>query len=146
GPLATGRGATRRMQAFAAWVERLRRRGVCVLLVDGPRRAATTILDERADIVLTARRPVDWLPDDGARMQMRFAVARGLAGPAVRRFEARLSTAGGRAAWTRIEAIDEEALLAWRLHCNGFSVREVARRMGNASTTTWRLIKRAGAL
>lgn len=144
--LPAGRGATQRMRLFAGWIESLRRRGIAVLVVDGPRRAATAVLDERADNVLVLSRPADYLPDEGARVRVRYAVARGLAGAAVRRFELRLAVDGGRAAWTRLDAFDEEAIEAWRMHQAGLTVREIGRRLRVSPATAWRLMQRARAM
>jgi hypothetical protein len=104
------------------------------------------VLDERADLVLALGRPPGYLPDEGARLRVRFAVARGLTGPDVRRFEARLAVENGAARWTRIDAFDEEALEAWRLHQEGQPMRRIAGRMGISLATVSRLVAYAARL
>jgi hypothetical protein len=142
-PLGAGRGATQRVQRLAQWIEGLRRRGIAVLLTDGPRRAVTAVLDERADTVLALARPHDYVPDEGARVALRFAVARGLSGPAVRRCEARLAVGeGGGAAWERLDPFEAEAEQALVLRGEGLSYRAIARAMRLPSTTVFRMLGR----
>ena len=138
-----GRGIAARWQALALWLRGLRRRGLSVLLVD---RGEPRPLLGLADTVLSLARPLDFLPDEGARFQVHTSAARGLTGLQVRRFEARLSTRDGTAAWVKIDALDEEAILAWRLHQQGFSTREIARRFKISNATGWRLVERGKAI
>ncbi len=138
-----GRGVGARWQALADWLRALRRRGQAVLLVEA---AEPRCLAALADTVLRLGPAFSYLPVEGLRVQLHVAAARALTGRARRRCEARLSTAGGRAAWTRLDALDEEALEAWRLHEGGLSYRAIGKRLDVPSTTAWRLVQRALAI
>ncbi len=141
--IAPGRGVGTRWAALAAWLRSLRRRGLSVLLVDASEPRAIAAL---ADTVLRLERPVDWTEEEGARFTVRLAASRGLTGKTCRRFEARLALRSGRAAWTRIEAQDDRAILAWRMHEEGYTSREIATALEVSPAHGWRLVERGEAI
>jgi len=138
-----GRGLAARWQALAVWLRGLRRRGLAVLLVDAVEPRALLAL---ADTVLRLDRPLDWTEEEGARFTLRIAAARGLTGKTCRRFEARLAVRRGRAAWTKIAAGDDRAILAWRMSEEGYTSREIAQKLEVSPASAWRLIERGAAL
>ncbi len=138
-----GRGLGSRWQALSLWLRGLRRRGLAVLLVDAVEPRALLAL---ADTVLRLDRPLDWTEEEGARFTVRLAASRGLTGTSCRRFEARLDTRRGRAAWTKIAAGDDRAILAWRMSEEGYSSREIAQKLAVSPAGAWRLIGRGAAL
>jgi len=141
--IAQGRGVAARWAALAAWLRSLRRRGKAVLLVDAAEPRAIAAL---ADTVLRLERPLDWTEEEGARFRLRVAASRALTGKSSRRFEARLAVRRGRAAWTRLDDLDQRAILAWRLSEGGFSSREIAQKLEVSPVSAWRLIQRGEAM
>ena len=141
--IAQGRGVGARWAALAAWLRSLRRRGKAVLLVDAAEPRAIAAL---ADTVLRLERPLDWTEEEGARFRLRVAASRALTGKSSRRFEARLAVRRGRAAWTRLDDLDQRAILAWRLSEGGFSSREIAQKLEVSPVSAWRLIQRGEAM
>lgn len=132
-------------QPVAAWFAALRRQGLAVLLVDTwRRRRRNALLTGLLDAALAISHPHDWDTEDGARLHVRLW-ARGMAGPALRPFEARLQPTA-QPPWTRIDALDADALQVWRLTAQGFPVRKIATRLQFSISATYRLLKRARQL
>ncbi len=138
-----GRGTGSRWAAVADWLRALRRRGIAVLLVDAAEPRAVAAL---ADVVLRLERPADGAAGEDLRLQVRLAAARTKEEPAGRRFELRLAFGAEGAAWTRLGDADHRALLAWRLDEDGYSSRQIARRLEVSPATAWRLIRHGRTL
>lgn len=116
------------------WLLGLRRRGLAVLIVrNGNMKRDGSDSSRHADVVDTAialRRPEDYEPFEGARFELRFTKGRALLGTAAQPFEAALYRKDDLLRW--FVSSREDALLtrAAGLFFEGFTVREVARRLG----------------
>jgi hypothetical protein len=92
------------------------------------------------DVVMSLRRPDDYQPQDGARLEIHFEKARGLHGTAVDPVEARLETGpDGAAHWTWRRTAPSELHRAALLVNNGLSMPELARTMGISRTKAYEL-------
>jgi putative DNA primase/helicase len=138
-----GRGVGLRWSALSGWLRVLRRRGVAVLLVETSEPRAIAAL---ADTVLRLERPADATAEPGLRMTVRLAAVRAPADDTDRVFGLHMALRDGGAVWTRHDAIDHRALVAWRLHQRKYSTREIARKLGVSPATAWRLVERGEAL
>jgi putative DNA primase/helicase len=116
------------------WLLALRRRGLAVLIVrNGNMRRDGSDSSRHADVVDTAialRRPEDYEAFEGARFDLRITKGRALLGTAAQPFEAALYRKDDLLRW--FVSSREDALLtrAAGLFFEGFTVREVARRLG----------------
>lgn len=115
------------------WLLGLRRRGLAVLIVRNGKMSRDGFDGSRhADVVDTAialRRPEDYEAFEGARFALSFTKGRALLGRAAQPFETALHRKGGVLRWFVSSREDALALRAGGLFFEGFSVREVARRL-----------------
>jgi len=129
-----------------------RRRGRAILLVHhankkGAQRG-TNRREDVLDIVLSLRRPDDYVPREGARLEIHFDKARGLQGAAVDPIEARLETGGSTgdpaggpsgARWTWQPAQTGALRTLVALLKEGLNPNQAARALGISKTKSYRL-------
>ena len=81
--------------AMQAWLLRMRRRGVSVLVVEHEGRAGnprgTSKREDVLDTLVQLKRPADYTPEDGAQFEVHLGKARGVFGAAASPFEAKLA-------------------------------------------------------
>lgn len=131
-----------------AWLLKLRRMGVSVLIVHhagkGGQQRGTSRREDVLDMVIALRRPSDYAPTDGARFEVHIEKARGVFGDVAEPFEARLMTyTGGASSWTWEPLRDAELTRAVALFNDGVSASDAAEEMGVSRATGYRLRKRA---
>jgi putative DNA primase/helicase len=131
------------------WALRMRREGRSVVFAhhtgkSGDQRG-TSRHEDVLDTVIRLTRPKDYSAEDGARFLVTFTKARGVAGDAVKPFEACLQVddESGRAEWTmrEVEAILMERVV--ELFGDGLSTRQVARELGISPARAHRLKQKA---
>lgn len=120
--------------AVEDWLLGLRRRGLAVLIVRNGKMSRDGFDGSRhADVVDTAialRRPDDYEAFEGARFALTFTKGRTLLGKAAQPFEAALHRKDAALRWFVSSREDALAIRAAGLFFEGFTVREVARRLG----------------
>ncbi len=146
--LRSARGRNDPAREFAEFLSGLRRAGLCVLLVDRARtrKRLAPPFEDMLDAVIELRRPAGL--GEGAGPHMAVAIA-GRCFGGTEEFEARLVVEAGEgeeAGWRRVARLDAAVLEAWRLERQGASYRAIARELGVAVATAWRLVQRAQAL
>jgi putative DNA primase/helicase len=129
------------------WLLGLRRRGLAVLIVRNGKISKDGFDGSRhADVVDTAialRRPEDYEAFEGARFDLTFTKGRALLGKAAQPFEAALHRKDGALRWFVSSREDALAMRAGGLFFEGFTVREVARRLKISKSTAHRLAEEA---
>ena len=129
--------------AVEDWLLGLRRRGLAVLIVRNGKMSKDGFDGSRhADVVDTAialRRPEDYEAFEGARFELSFTKGRALLGKSAQPFEATLHRKGGALRWFVSSKEDALAVRAAGLFFEGFTVREVARRLKISKSTAHRL-------
>lgn len=136
-------------QPIQTFLMALRRAGKHVLLVHhagkGGQQRGTSRREDVLDTVIALRRPVDYEPDQGARVEVHLEKARGLAGPEASPFEARLIAApDGGLTWAVTDLRDANRHRAETLLAEGLSIRDVAEETGLTRSAVHRLKKAAG--
>ncbi len=141
-------GDTDRWHELQQGLTMQRRRGRAVLVVhhankEGLQRG-TSRREDLVDLVMAMRRPHDYDPRQGARFEIHFEKARGLFGEAVEPVEARLATDElGKPRWYWQPATVSELDRVVTLLRDGLTGDEIARELGMARTTAYRLRTRA---
>ncbi len=133
-----------------AWLLSLRRRGTTVLVVHhagkGGQQRGTSRREDVLDTVIALKRPVDYVPADGARFEIHLEKARGAFGEATDPFEAAMQPAEhGRAAWVWEPLKGVILKKAAALMAEGITVRDAADELGLSRSAVGRLYKRAKA-
>jgi len=99
------------------------------------------------DLVLALRRPDDYTPSEGARLEIHFEKARGLFGDAVEPIEARLDPDGGDAPdgarWTWQPARTDKLTQLVALLKDGLNPNQAARELGISKSKSYLLRQRA---
>jgi hypothetical protein len=131
-----------------AWLLKLRRMGVSVLIVHhagkGGQQRGTSRREDVLDMVVALRRPSNYAPTEGARFEVHIEKARGVYGEVVEPFEAHLAAnPDGSACWMWEPLADAELNRAVELLNDGLSASDVAEEMGVSRATGYRLRKRA---
>jgi len=130
------------------WLLRLRRLGKSVVIVHhagkGGNQRGTSAKEDVLDTVIALRRPDDYDPTQGARLEVHLEKARGAYGPEARPFELQLHYERGVASWTHRTIEDVEKARALELHGLGYSIRDIALEMGVSKSKAQRLIKEVG--
>jgi putative DNA primase/helicase len=136
------------------WLLRLRRKGVAVLLIHhagvNGRQRGTSRREDALDTVVALRRPGNYSPEEGARVEVHIEKARTLAGEGALPFEAAVepfTTEGGQSAigWTARDlnpSVFEQALVLFQ---EGRTVRQVKTLLGISHGEAGRLRLRAAA-
>ena len=92
------------------------------------------------DTVLAMRRPAGYAPSEGARFELHFEKARGLAGDAVEPIEARLQLdTEGRIAWDWGKVEDMELRRVAALLRDGWKPYQIARELGMSKSKAYQL-------
>ena len=121
----------------------LRRRGVAVLMVHHSGKAGTqrgtSRREDVLDTVVKLARPKDYVSEEGARFEVSFEKARGLAGGAVCPIEARLELDEmGRAAWTFAYAARRNEERAVEMLRQGMKPGNIAMELSVSRATVYR--------
>jgi putative DNA primase/helicase len=128
-----------------AWILRLRRRGISVLIVHhagkGGGQRGTSRREDILDTSLSLRRPTDYTPTERARFEVHIEKGRGIYGEDAKPFEAKLEVVNGTPVWTAraIEDVDRARVAA--LLDDGLSVRDIAEETGLSKSAVGRLKK-----
>jgi putative DNA primase/helicase len=127
------------------WLLDLRRRGIAVLVVRngnaGPSQYETTSHADVVDTAIALHHPADYEPLDGARFVVQITKGRALYGLEAQPFEALLDEdeEDGALRWRLFSPEEAQASRAIGLFAEGFTVREVATRLGISKTHAHRL-------
>ncbi len=129
---------------FQRWLLDLRRAGVAVLILHHANKKGmqrgTSRREDVLDMVLAMRRPAGYAPSEGARFELHFEKARGVAGDAVEPIEARLQfDADGRIAWDWGKVEDMELRRVAALLRDGWKPYQIARELGMSKAKAYRL-------
>jgi putative DNA primase/helicase len=129
-----------------AWLLRLRRRGISVLIVHhagkGGEQRGTSRREDVLDTSISLRRPSDYVPTEGARFEVHLEKARGVHGEPAKPFEAKLEERGSAAVWTMRDIDDANLARVRALLEDGLSVRDIADETGIPKSTVHRLKKK----
>jgi Homeodomain-like domain len=129
-----------------AWLLRLRRRGISVLIVHhagkGGEQRGTSRREDVLDTSISLRRPSDYVPTEGARFEVHLEKARGVHGEPAKPFEAKLEERGSTAVWTMRDIDDANLARVRALLEDGLSVRDIADETGIPKSTVQRLKKK----
>lgn len=136
-------------QPIQTFLMALRRAGKHVLIVHhagkGGQQRGTSRREDVLDTVIALRRPADYEPDQGARVEVHLEKSRGMAGPEASPFEARLTAApDGGLTWSVTDLRDANRDKAEGLLAEGMSIRDVAEETGLSRSAVHRLKKAAG--
>lgn len=103
-------------EPIQAWLLKLRRRGIAVLIVHhagkGGQQRGTSRREDVLDTSISLRRPADYSATNGARFEIHFEKTRGFSGDAAKSFEAKLEICDGIARWTMRELEDANRAIA----------------------------------
>ena len=103
-------------------------------------------LEDVFDLVMSLRRPPGYQPREGLRVELRFEKARGLSGPAIDPFEARMVTdRSGRAHWDWRSTGSADLHRVTVLLERGLNPNQVARELGLSKSKSYRLREQAVA-
>jgi putative DNA primase/helicase len=131
------------------WALRQRRSGRSIVFVHhagkGGAQRGTSRREDVLDTVISLRRPADYTPDQGARFEVHFEKARGLAGADAMPFEASCELRDGQTLWTTRTLADAEFARVVDLKQDGLSVRDIAAETGLSKSRVDRLVQRAKA-
>lgn len=138
-------------QPVMAWALEQRAAGRSVVFVhhagkDG-RQRGTSAREDVLDTVIALRRPSDYEPKQGARFELHFEKARGLAGEAIEPFEASLHVdPDGRQHWQckPVTAARSDRIL--ELKELGMNQSEIAAELGVNRSTVCRALKQAAGV
>jgi putative DNA primase/helicase len=127
-----------------AWLLKLRRAGVSVLLVEHEGRSGnprgTSKREDVLDTLINLKHPADYQIEDGARFEVHLGKARGVYGEAAKPMEAKLEIRdSGLAQWTVKPIQDVESDLVLNMTLAGDSVRDIAAETGISKSRVGRL-------
>ena len=136
-------------EPIQAWLLHLRGIGVTTLLVHhdgkGGSQRGTSKREDILSLAIQLKRPKDYHPSEGCRVELHFTKARALRGSDVDTIEARLVTSPeGQPAWTCRPAGDEKKQLIHRLSNEGHTQRDIAQQVGTSAATVNRTLKKGG--
>lgn len=141
------RNAAERWTRARRWLLRMREIGMAVLVVhhatrDGAPRGPSH-REDVFDLVMSLRPPPGYRPREGLRFELHFEKARGLHGPAVDPFEARMTTdRDGRAQWDWRSTGSAELHRMAALLERGLNPHQIARELGISKSKSYRLRER----
>jgi putative DNA primase/helicase len=126
-----------------AWLLRLRRQGISVLIVHhagkGGDQRGTSRREDVLDTSICLRRPADYAATQGARFEVHIEKARGIHGADAKPFEASLDIRDGKAVFTTRPIEDVEGARIMALLAEGLSIRDIAEETGISKSTIHRL-------
>jgi putative DNA primase/helicase len=127
-----------------AWLLKLRRAGVSVLLVEHEGRSGnprgTSKREDVLDTLINLKHPEDYQVEDGARFEVHLGKARGVFGDAAKPVQAKLEMLDGTLAqWTIKPIQDVESDLVLSMTLAGDSVRDIAAETGISKSRVGRL-------
>jgi putative DNA primase/helicase len=126
------------------WALGQRRAGRSLLFIHhagkGGAQRGTSRREDVLDTVISLKRPSDYSADQGARFEVHFEKARGIAGEDVLPFEARCELVHDRLSWTEKSLTNANLDRVAGLHADGLSVREIAEETGLSKSAVHRLI------
>ena len=132
--------------SMQAWLLRLRRRNVSVLLVEHEGRSGnprgTSKREDILDTLINLKRPEDYSVDDGARFEVHLGKARGVFGEKAKPFEARLEVRNDRAEWSVKPIQDQETAMVTQLSEAGLSLRDIAAEIGISKSKVARILQK----
>jgi AAA domain/Helix-turn-helix domain len=135
-------------QEVQDWLVSLRARGLLVIVLHhtGKRKDEQRGTSKREDVFdwsLLLKQPTDYQPADGARFEVTFGKARPYRGAAaVASFEAKLGAdEHGRPVWATKPTAEARDELIRKLHAEGETVRDIAKRVGISPSTVGRVVK-----
>lgn len=128
------------------WLLELRRKGLTVILVHhegkGGKQRGTSKREDVLSQVVQLKRPADYSPDQGCRIEVHLTKARGVFGEAAKPFEAQMTTdEEGRAVWTWRPLGGDITDQIRELVSTGATQREIAETVGAGLGTVNRKIK-----
>lgn len=127
------------------WALGQRRKGRSVLFVHhagkGGDQRGTSKREDVMDTIIRLSHPEDYEPSEGARFLVNFTKSRGIHGPEVDPFEARLSEG----VWTCCDAVDIQLAEVRDLLAEGKSIRDIAKELGLPKGRIERLKKKLEA-
>ena len=129
------------------WALGLRAAGKSVLFIHhagkGGGQRGTSKREDVLDTVVALKRPPDYDPKQGARMEVHFEKARGFSGEDAESFEASLSEANGCYSWHHQAIADREYEEAIALYNGGTTQNQIAIALGKNKSTISRWVERA---
>jgi putative DNA primase/helicase len=132
-----------------AWLLKLRRRGIAVLVVHhagkGGQQRGTSRREDVLDTSISLRRPTDYSPAEGARFEVHYEKHRGFYGADAEPFEAKLEMRNDSAVWTTRKLDDVNRARVEALVVEGFSVRDIAEETGLSKSAVGRIKKSLAA-
>lgn len=133
--------------SMQAWLLRLRRRGLSVLMVHhagrGENARGTSKREDVLDTVIHLKRPENYQTSEGARFEVHLTKARGVFGEDAAPFEAKLEECDGRAIWTMRGIVDLESEQVIELTKSRMSVRDIASELGIGKSAVHRIQTKA---
>jgi len=127
------------------WILSLRRRGISVLLIHhankGGGQRGTSSREDVLDTVISLRRPQDYQPQEGARVEIHLEKARGIVGEDAKPFEAILKQEGDALVWLCRDIEDVDLELVESLLSEGKTIRAIAEEVGLSKSKVGRLVK-----
>lgn len=137
-------------QEAAEWALDLRRRGKSVLFVhhagkSGTQRG-TSKKEDVLDTVIILKQPDDYLPEQGARFEVKFDKARHFSGEDARSFQVQLLEENGRWRW-EISNDPEEVLLEQiaKMKATGWTIQAIVEKTGRTKSQVETLTAKAKA-
>jgi putative DNA primase/helicase len=128
-----------------AWLLKLRRRGMSVLLIHhagkGGQQRGTSRREDVLDTVIALRRPPDYSAEQGARFEVHLEKARGVYGDNAKPFEARLEHREGQVIWATRDLGDFDTDRVLALHQQHLSVRQIAQETMISKSKVQRILK-----
>ena len=132
------------------WLAKLKSSRTSVLIVhhagkNGQQRG-TSKKEDALDTVVALKKPADYDPEQGARVEVHFEKARGFSGEDAKAFCAQLfSDEDGRTSWEVSDYHNEQLEAVTELMDAGLSVRAIAEELDIPKSTAHRLMKQAKA-
>ena len=132
-----------------SWLLELRRMGKTVILVHhagkGGAQRGTSSREDILDTVISLRKPSDYQPSEGARVEVHLDKSRGVFGEGANPFELTLRTDHEGAHWLvrSIDDVDLDRVMS--LKAEGLSIRDIAQETGLTKSKVHRLIRKGGA-
>lgn len=137
----------RHWEPVAAWLIKLRHRGVTTVLVhhagkSGQQRG-TSGREDSLDTVIQLDRPAEYDPREGCHFELRFTKCRSVKGDDVTPLDVKLEDQNGRLVWTYAPLEESKLDQVKKLLAEGItSPAEIAEALGINRTWAWRLKKR----